>query len=206
MHAAVQHHVARRSGCEPLEALSHVHLGRRMSRRRRVNRPAVSPPGYDADFTVLDRDPFADGAFLETRVLATWSGGVRLGPRTFEELRTFAVEGASPDGAKRRSTPLFLTLEREPLYMTLHSKLMAVVASAGLLASLAPAFAASPAAMASAAPKSTPCHAANGQFTKCGTAPAASTTTTKDKNGKCHDANGKFTPCPAASPSAMKHS
>ena len=31
--------------------------------------------GYDADFVVLDRDPFADGAFARTRVLQTWSDG-----------------------------------------------------------------------------------------------------------------------------------
>jgi predicted amidohydrolase YtcJ len=35
-------------------------------------------PGFDADFVVLDRDPFAQGDFAGTNVLETWVRGERV--------------------------------------------------------------------------------------------------------------------------------
>ena len=39
-------------------------------------------PGFAADLTVLDRDPFEDGSFARTNVLSTWSDGERATVRT----------------------------------------------------------------------------------------------------------------------------
>jgi predicted amidohydrolase YtcJ len=78
MHAAVQQQAAaERLG--PLEALTLYTAGAAQLAGCEAHSGRLAP-GYDADFTILDRDPFGDGSFLQTRVLATWSGGIQAWP------------------------------------------------------------------------------------------------------------------------------
>jgi predicted amidohydrolase YtcJ len=73
MAAACEHHVAEQR-LEPLEALTmYTYDAARLAFTEATTGRLA--PGYSADFVVLDHDPFEDGAFARTRVLATWLRG-----------------------------------------------------------------------------------------------------------------------------------
>jgi predicted amidohydrolase YtcJ len=74
MAAACAHHAAEHR-IEPLEALTMYAYDAARFGHAETHTGALQA-GFDADFVVLDRDPFADGSFAETRVLQTWSDGV----------------------------------------------------------------------------------------------------------------------------------
>ena len=76
MAAACAHHNAA-SRLTPLQALTmYSHDAARFGYVEATT--GALAPGLDADFVVLDRDPFANGAFAGTTVLETWVRGERV--------------------------------------------------------------------------------------------------------------------------------
>ncbi|MEO6991785.1 MAG: amidohydrolase family protein [Candidatus Baltobacteraceae bacterium] len=73
MAAACAHHVEAER-LQPLEALTMYAYDAARLGFAETHTGALLP-GRDADFVVLDRDPFADGSFAATRVLQTWADG-----------------------------------------------------------------------------------------------------------------------------------
>ncbi len=94
MAAACEHHAAEER-LSPLEALTmYTYDAARLAFAE--NATGAIAPGYAADFVVLDRDPFGDGAsFAETRVLETWLDGRRVHPQEHgsRRRRTVSMEG-----------------------------------------------------------------------------------------------------------------
>ncbi|HMD02911.1 MAG TPA: amidohydrolase family protein, partial [Candidatus Baltobacteraceae bacterium] len=76
MGAACAHHVPAER-LEPLEALTMYTYDAARLGHAETHAGALLP-GYDADFVVLDRDPFDGAAFEQTRVLETWIDGRRV--------------------------------------------------------------------------------------------------------------------------------
>jgi predicted amidohydrolase YtcJ len=78
MHAACAHHVPG----ERLSAADALTLYTFAGARLSAAQPCTGAlhAGFDADFTVLDRDPLGDGGFASARVLQTW----RLGRLVFD--------------------------------------------------------------------------------------------------------------------------
>lgn len=78
MAAACNHHTAGER-LSPLEALTmYTYDAARLGHAERST--GLLAAGYDADFTVLEGDPFVDGSFAQTRVLETWLDGARVYP------------------------------------------------------------------------------------------------------------------------------
>lgn len=73
MAAACEHHNADER-LQPLEALTMYAYDAARLGHAETHTGALHP-GFDADFVVLDNDPFADGSFAKTQVLQTWNAG-----------------------------------------------------------------------------------------------------------------------------------
>jgi predicted amidohydrolase YtcJ len=73
MAAACEHHNTSER-LTPLEALTMYTYDAARLGHAETHTGALLP-GFDADFVVLDNDPFADGSFSKTRVLQTWKDG-----------------------------------------------------------------------------------------------------------------------------------
>lgn len=73
MAAACEHHNADER-LSPLEALTMYAYDSARLGHSETHTGALLP-GFDADFVVLDNDPFADGSFAKTRVLQAWKDG-----------------------------------------------------------------------------------------------------------------------------------
>jgi hypothetical protein len=61
----------------PLQALA-LYTSEPARLAHAAGRTGALAPGFDASFTVLDRDPFEDGGFRQAAVLGTWSRGLRV--------------------------------------------------------------------------------------------------------------------------------